>query len=307
MHIVCVVPLYPPHSLVGAWITTHEHLRHLASRGHEVSVTTYLTGRHAPYTLDGVRVVGRQAPDADLVVAHLGDNGSGRDLADRLGVPLVYMAHGAIDDPTKLDGCALAVFNSHTLREEAGWGGPSIVAWPTVNPADYATTPGDRITLVNLSRAKGGDLFWLISAALPRRTFLAVAGGYGRQIVRVQPNTRVERKPVADMRTVYERTRIVLMPSAKESWGRVAMEAACSGIPTIAHPTPGIVEAMGDAALYADRGDIAEWFQQIEALDDPDVYEEASQRALERTRLLNPTQTLADVAEAIEALAPVPA
>lgn len=306
MRIACVVPLYPPHSLVGAWITTHEHLRHLASRGHEVSVTTYLAGRPA-YTLDGVRVVGRKTPDADLVVAHLGDNGSGRDLADKLRVPLVYMAHGAIEDPAKLNGCALAVFNSHTLRDEAGWDGPSVVAWPTVNPADYATTPGERITLVNLSRAKGAELFWLVSAALPRRQFLAVPGGYGRQIKRTQPNTRVERDPVADMRAVYSQTRVVLMPSAKESWGRVAMEAACSGIPTIAHPTPGIVEAMGDAALYADRSDVGEWLRLIEALDDPDVYAEASRKAFERTKLLNPTQSLADVAAAIEALAPVPA
>ncbi|WP_262928542.1 glycosyltransferase family 4 protein [Streptomyces sp. CBMA152] len=46
---------------------------------------------------------------------------------------------------------------------------------------------------------------------------------------------------------VYSRSRVILMPSLYESWGRVAVEAFASGIPVIAHTTPGLVESMGEA------------------------------------------------------------
>ncbi|MFE4971343.1 glycosyltransferase [Kitasatospora sp. NPDC056651] len=49
---------------------------------------------------------------------------------------------------------------------------------------------------------------------------------------------------------VYARSRVVLMPSSHESWGRVGVEAFASGIPVIAHPTPGLAECLGHAGIY---------------------------------------------------------
>lgn len=307
MRILAVVPLYPPHSLVGAWITTHEHLRHLAGRGHHVEALTILATR----TLDheGVTVRSRHdLPDGDVVIAHLGDDGSGQRHAERLGVPLVYMVHGFVSDPAKLDACSLAVFNSETLRAEVGWDGPSIVAWPGVDPERYRTTPGDRVTLMNLSGDKGGELFWILAASEPSLQFLGVRGGYGRQIIRGDAtNVAVLRKPVSDVREVYSQTRLLLMPGEKESWGRVALEGACSGIPTIAHPTPGLFESLGDAGIYVDRADLAGWRREVRRLHDPDEWSVASAKALERSRILTPDVSLSTVASAVEALAGVAA
>ncbi len=82
--------------------------------------------------------------------------------------------------------------------------------------------------------------------------FLGVRGAYGRQVM---PPPRLPNCEVLDsvtgkeMRThVYGRSRVMLMPSLYESWGRVAVEALASGIPVIAHPTPGLVESLGEAA-----------------------------------------------------------
>jgi glycosyltransferase involved in cell wall biosynthesis len=35
-----------------------------------------------------------------------------------------------------------------------------------------------------------------------------------------------------------------------------AAEAIAHGVPVIAHPTPGVIENLGDAAVYVDRDDI---------------------------------------------------
>ncbi|MFI1769152.1 glycosyltransferase family 4 protein [Streptomyces sp. NPDC020800] len=58
---------------------------------------------------------------------------------------------------------------------------------------------------------------------------------------------------------VYSRSRVMLMPSLYESWGRVAVEAFASGIPVIAHPTPGLVESLGEAGIFAYRDDLNAW------------------------------------------------
>lgn len=306
VRIVAVVPLYPPHSLVGAWITTHEHLRHLVTRGHQVEVVTILSVKNHVY--EGVTVRPRNfRPTGDVVIAHLGDDGSGQRHADRLGVPLVYMVHGYVSDPSKLDACSLAVFNSESLRDETGWDGPSVVAWPCVDPQQYQTQPGDRVTLMNLSAEKGGELFWLLAAAEPGIQFLGVRGGYGRQVVQSLSNVELIARPVPDPRLVYGRTRVLLMGGIRESWGRVALEAACSGIPTIAHPTPGLLESLGDAGTYVDREDVAGWRREIRRLQDPDEWAAASTKALERSLILTPQQSLDTVATAVESLVSVAA
>ena len=79
------------------------------------------------------------------------------------------------------------------------------------------------------------------------------------------------------------------MPSVYESYGRVALEAAVSGIPTIAHPTAGVQEALGDAALWADRDQLSAWVDQISALDDPGAYATRSRLVRARFDELEPT------------------
>lgn len=314
MYVRAVVPLYPPLSFVGAWITTHEFLRHLAERGHEVVVTAYRS-RFGRYEVvhEGVRVEGhfRSIGQPDVVIGHAGDDGSSLRIAEKTGAPLVLMVHGG--DPRKvrdrLSHAKLAVFNSESLREEVldrtEWGDypavPSVVCPPPVDPRAYRTTPGDRITLVNLSERKGGELFWELAERMPDVKFLGVMGNYGTQIVRNDlPNVAVQ-EPTGNMRDdVYARTRIVLMPSAVETWGRVGMEAACSGIPAIAHPTFGIIEALGKSAVYLDRSDPDEWELAIRALLEPGAWASRSAKAKRRLHVYRPETSLAQFVTYIE-------
>jgi len=284
--------MYPPASRVGAWLATHELLAELHRRGHQVEVYRRCSGSRA-YVLDGIQVhPGRSWPtletairSADVVVSHLGDDGAGAYLARQHRVPSVRMVHG--HDPKaaeKLEGDSLAVFNSTQLAAEVAWSGPQIVVHPPVRRDTHAT-PGELVTVVNLSPAKGGELFWRLAKKSPQQKFLAVRGGWGLQIVFRRQNVTVLR-PTLHMNRVYARTRVLLMPSSIESWGMVGVEAMACGIPVVAHPTPGLRESLGDAGIFCDRDDETAWLAALERLRDPAEWEAASRRAVCRAATL---------------------
>ena len=174
---------------------------------------------------------------------------------------------------------------------------------PPIREDHYATTPGDALTLVNLTKPKGVDLFVALAERLPDRSFLGVKGNDAIEGDRPLPANVTIVEHVDDMRTIYGRTRVLLLPSVYESYGRVALEAAASGIPTIAHPTEGVRDAMGDAALWADRDDVATWSALIAELDDPAVYDRRSRSARARFETLDPVGEVDAFEQALRALA----
>lgn len=312
MKVVAVTPLYPPESRVGAWLATHRFLAHLVTRGHQVHVWRYLANSAPGYELDGVIVVDKLTPDltedCDVMVSHLGDSQQSKPIAERHGTPLVRMVHGHVEHGAhKLAGDALAVFNSEATRSAVAWDGPSVVCHPPVNPADYRTAPGDHVTLVNLCPEKGGELLPLIAKTMPDIPFLGVMGGYGRQHRRSVQNLTI-RKPTANMvADVYSQTQIILMPSERETWGMVAVEAMASGIPVIAHPTAGLRECLGPAGIFADRSDLGAWVAEIRRLQDPTEWAASSAAATARAAELDPTASLDRFADSIEQLVGVTA
>lgn len=309
MRVTAIVPAYPPMSRVGAWLSTHECLADLVRHGHQVQVYTTFA-REAPYVHDGVHVdrclkgptLTTAVALSDVVVSHCGDTGLAAELAAKWGKPNVRMAHGRILDAEALDGAALVVFNSHTLASSAPCPSPSIVVHPPVFAGRHATTPGDRVTLVNLSDAKGGDLFWRLARSMPDVSFLGVLGAYGRQVRDRFPN--VEVIPTTDDMPgdVWSRTRVLLMPSEHETWGMAAIEAAASGIPTIAHPTPGLVESLGAAGTFVDREEPDGWIAAIRALLTASTWAAASARAFARSAELDPRPDLDRFRSTVEAL-----
>jgi glycosyltransferase involved in cell wall biosynthesis len=78
------------------------------------------------------------------------------------------------------------------------------------------------------------------------------------------------------------------MPSTYESWGRTAVEAMASGIPVIAAPTPGLVEALtsptlGECGLFADADDDDGWIAALKLLDSPKEWDRYSALARQRS------------------------
>jgi hypothetical protein len=307
---------YPPAHNAGAEWMAHTMLRHLAGRGHHVEVMLSRPGDDC--YIDGVTVRGRWNPPHarrfDVLVTHLDTTVMATKTGLSIRVPVVHLLHNTFL-PWKrhaLDrGVALLVANSDWMAADyqAWFAGrhhpPLITVRPPVIAADYACAPGDRVTLVNLFGEKGGWLFWRLAGRLPDVPFLGVKGAYGQQVIppAIPRNADLIDTTPRMRDEVYARTRVLLMPSEYESWGRVGVEAMASGIPVIAHPTPGLLESLGDAGIFVDRGDIDGWATQIRRLHDPDEWAAASSKALARSADLDPTADLDRWAHAVEAVA----
>jgi glycosyltransferase involved in cell wall biosynthesis len=149
------------------------------------------------------------------------------------------------------------------------------------------------VTLSNLNENKGGQILIDIARVTPNVEFLGVRGSYWKQIEDTKlPNiTYIDNTPL--IKDVYTHTKILIMPSKEETWGRTAIEAMSSGIPVIAAPTPGLKECCQDAALFVERDDIQEWSRLITRLiNDKSFFDEYSNRGRIRAKQLEPTHDL---------------
>lgn len=313
--IAALVHAYLPEHRAGSEVMLHSLLRALVERGHhcEVYIASYAhTKSRRPTVIDGVHVYPPMcghgfpggASQADVLVTHHGYTRDGINFALRHRKPLVQVLHNTAPDTAMWASCKaeLLVYNSQWMAAKLGNDPRGIIVRPPVNPADYRTTPGHAVTLVNLNADKGGELFWELAARMPEAEFTGVRGSYGRQITGEAGNVNVLPHGVR-MRDVYAATRVLLMPSRHESWGMVGVEGMASGIPTIAHPTPGLRESLGDAGIFCDRDDPDAWETEIRRLlDEPEAWQAASKKALARSVELAPTEDLAAWCEAVEGL-----
>jgi len=87
----------------------------------------------------------------------------------------------------------------------ASMGLPSILVYPPVDAEAYATVSSrEYVTLVNLSRDKGGAVLDRIAALMPDVKFLGVRGAYEQQIESRSENvTVVDNTP--NIKAIYER------------------------------------------------------------------------------------------------------
>jgi glycosyltransferase involved in cell wall biosynthesis len=153
---------------------------------------------------------------------------------------------------------------------------PNIVSHPIIDPDAMRTESGDRVTLINPMPEKGGDLFWELVDAMPDVQFMAVQGGWHKK-TQIQPDpmpTNATWLPFqTDVRQVYRQTRVLLYPlgrTAPPQWidgaPMAPVEAACSGIPTIATPQPGMVEVMGGHACMVEGHEVKVWAEAIRSV-----------------------------------------
>lgn len=302
MRIVGFAHFSLPHRNCGSEVVIHELLKAAAAQGHEVSIIcthkdaqTTWRGNLAPAALDGVMVyrmgnpllaakaMSRMRPA--VVVTHHQHASLAIRTAKQIRARSVLLTHNDMDINQRplRSHPSLVIHNSDWVRESLQRFGPQaeeMVMHPPLTP-DRHIVPhtGDALTLINLNADKGANLFYKLAETMPERQFLGVVGGHGQQVIRRGlPNvTIMEHGP--DMKRVWSRTRVLLMPSIYESYGLTAVEAGINGIPTIANPTPGLMENIGADGWFADRDDPDRWQKLIVRLDDPETYRTTSERA----------------------------
>ncbi|MGI9390558.1 MAG: glycosyltransferase family 4 protein [Boseongicola sp.] len=85
--------------------------------------------------------------------------------------------------------------------------------------------------------------------------------------------------PDAEMKAQLAGASGLLFPSFVEGFGLPPFEATLLGTPTITSPLRSVEIYLGDNAIYADPGDMYQWFQAIRELASEDLAEQTRRRA----------------------------
>lgn len=311
--------------LCGAFLHDIDLAIELQNRGHEVAFLTILKQRSIGYsggTYRGFRYMHYTAGSVLLDGSHIWITPHSpllphvRKINSRgYNRPIVATCHfdGNYDSIRAESGSTAPemLLFVNTIMEEAYR--KNIVPWPrAIRKTDVARpilhkskiyigddfTGGDCITLINANQNKGQAVFLEIARKMPDTKFLAVIPYYGN--FGIAPSTpNVEWIPFDDdIRNVLKRTRILLMPSYYESFGRVAVEAMTNGIPVLyskpatkpQYPggsTEGTDSWIRPAGIPCDREVADEWVNAIRELEDEEAYAAKSEESKNHIDAIN--------------------
>ena len=326
--ITWIIHMYPPYHNAGAEWMAHCLNRYLVQE-HGYTIYVFIPSKRflgikykdLSTTFEGVHVydiknevaMRHAIKHSRAICSHLNLSDSVRNFCKKENKPYIHFLHNSFES-SKIKTWAESKNNPPThLVANSEWikkyyqefNFPTSVLYPPVFWKDYAvpnTANRKNITLINLNKNKGGGLLPELAIRLPNQQFAGVKGGYDKQIIVPQSNiTYIENTP--HIQDIYADTKILLVPSAYESWGRVAVEAMSSGIPVIANPTAGLREALGNAGIFCDRDDIDAWINEINKLcSNPTYYELVSRKCMERAKELDPLPQMDLFAKMIENL-----
>lgn len=303
------IHLFPPHHNCGSEMMAHQISKHLMNMGHSVRVCLQQANKHKitrPYEWEGIMVFPPDAFEAlcqntDVILTHLEFTQSSIWAGKKHRKKVVHFVHNSSPYQSILGNPEVkVVYNSNWIKDELNYVNESFVLQP---PCDYRyygvnenPIESEYITLINLDYNKGGHILTKIAEAFPDKKFLGVEGSYSvddkGQFLRQPGNVKVIPN-TPNILDVYKQTRVLIMPSLYESWGRTASEAMCSGIPVIASRTKGLDENLDYAGLFVDdRDDVEAWIRWIKRLDDKKFYNQVSNKSKKRAKELDPINKL---------------
>lgn len=182
----------------------------------------------------------------------------------------------------------LVVDSRWLLEHYAPLGLTTFVMPPPFNPKGAQTHTTRRyITWISDGCPVEQELFVALVRACPDLEFLAVTAAQPQL-----PRNCIVWPAQPNRRFIWNETRVFLhLSKERAAYPRAALEAACSGIPTIAHPTPVIREVFGDSTIpLLDREHRAAWVDCLRRYAaQPFTYEKACRAVsqLAHTRVLS--------------------
>lgn len=318
MKVACLTHFYIEDNRAGGELMLHGLLKALADNGHDV--TAYITDTvRLNTTIEGVKVVYGVRPDVvlntvdcDVVVSQFHNAPFAVEYATRYKKPFIYVAHNDMWQTSKtirlLTQRDLVVYNTNWIKRINRTQARQIVVHPPIDRKSFKTkTTNEYVSLVNLTTAKGVDIFFAMAKMMPDVKFLGVKGGYWKDS---QQNSSLPNVTIIDntpnmKQDVYAKSKVILMPSTYETFGMVAAEAIVSGIPVVATPTAGLKENLGKAGVYARRGsnDVQRWYEALHRLlIDQAYYNEVSKLCVEQSKVINTNAELLEFVKQVEAL-----
>ncbi|MCW2904687.1 MAG: glycosyl transferase, group 1 [Streptosporangiaceae bacterium] len=329
MHVLFMAHTWVPETGAGAETCSHALAKALVDTGHrvEVCVTEPAPVRRS-YEIDGIAVhhdggpktvfswFGKPSNTPDAVVSYLHSMTRAASLCRTYRIPLVHLCHNEQEftgHAIRRGPADLVVYNTDYVRESLEafllrHGAPlparSEVIHPPIDRDRYTAAPGDCITHVNLAEVKNPSVFYEMARRFPDQKFLGVQGGYSDQLIIDLPNVEIipHVRPDEMAERVYARTRILLHPSRYETYGMVAVEAACMGIPALASTSPGLIEALGSAGTFLDPDDHDGYEAALRKLLNPRTWAAASKRAKAQAATLDTAADLVRWVKSVEAL-----
>ena len=278
MQIVCYVSFFVPVHNAGAEVMLYEMMLAMVNKGHKVTVISddatinYYKCMDCIRTADIARVK-KVVSQCDVVITHLINTQKAIKYAKRYNKPIVHILHNdkqIFKRQITNSNSDLIIANSQWIYDTIKLDTKKMIIHPAIDINKYEVqTNGEAIVLINLIKVKGAELFYQLAELMPEYKFIGVRGGYlvNRQIVPQDLPPNVEILPnTPNIQEVYKRAKIVLMPSEAESWGKVAIEACCSGIPVIANKTAGLTESLGNAGIFIDVNQPLLWVKKIKSL-----------------------------------------
>jgi glycosyltransferase involved in cell wall biosynthesis len=306
MRIAVITDLWPPFP-GGAERFIFNVARELKNRGHEIHVlTSYANAAefdgikptwvsigvhcydHQPgHThLDGWRdiVLFLERVQADIVLTH-------HFFADEFKVelfgnwPTIQIVHNGQRNPK----ATWAIYNSEYTRQRANAQPLDLTILPPAFEDCRAEEHGPFIGFVKPIPHKGSEFFYKVAARLQDRDFMVLHGEWHEtEDVRRGIHNVFFMPPVHDIKTFYEKCRIMLMPSLHEDAGTIPQEAAINGLPCISSNVMGLPETNSGGILLPHVVD--SWVAAIRDLDNPRYYDEVASRQQTFIRELNSRQ-----------------
>lgn len=300
--LVWIIHGYPPGLNAGSEFMAHTMNKHLVQNGINVCVAC---PRYPQVVFDGVflmdlnnhNTIHEILTKTSVLMSHHDKVALTCMLGKKYNIPVIELIHNTIRPLTYGEYKPYRIYNSKWLQQfYKANDSETIVVRPPVDYREYETPDGMRryVTLINVNEEKGGEILVKLAYAMPHVEFLGIKGAYGKQVIAspCPSNLRYENTTL-NIKHVYARTKILIMPSHIETWGRTAVEAMSSGIPVIANTTDGLVESLGEAGIFAQRNKLDEWVTSIDRLlTNPNMYEQASKASKKRAIELDPADDL---------------
>lgn len=149
---------------------------------------------------------------------------------------------------------------------------PSEVIYPFIGIENYkihGKYDPKYITFIRPEPGKGLEIALSIAKRMPEEKFLFVGNSTQKLAARISDYKNVSLLGwCSDMRQIYRKTKIVIMPSIwDEPFGRVPIEAGINGIPTVASNRGGLSESVGNGGILIDDPyNINDWLSALKRI-----------------------------------------